>query len=154
MAMRTLRYLRLSAFEKRIAFQSFLALAVTYVGLRLFGFRLWKKVVTGLTPAPREQAHGGTLAAMCATIVRMHCAAERRLFFRPNCLDRALVLWWQLRRHGVAADLRLGARKEKGRFEAHAWVEFEGAPLCDPVSTRSDFIPFAGPAELMESHRR
>ncbi len=152
--MRTLRYLRLSAFEKRIAFQSFLALTVTYVGLRLVGFRLWRKVVTGLTPAARGRADVGTRTAMCGTIVRMHCAAERRLFFRPNCLDRALVLWWQLRRHGVAADLRLGARKEQRRFEAHAWVEVEGVPLCDPVNTRSGFVPFAGPAELMESHRR
>ena len=57
----------------------------------------------------------------------MEDAAARNLFFHTNCLEQSLVLWWLLRRRGIAADLRIGARKDSDRFEAHAWVEFDSA---------------------------
>ena len=41
------------------------------------------------------------------------------------------MLWWLLRRRGIAAELRIGARKEFERFEAHAWVEVDSAVLND-----------------------
>lgn len=51
--------------------------------------------------------------------------------YAGNCLSRSLTLLRLLRRHGVAADLRFGARTTDGKFEAHAWVVHEGRVLND-----------------------
>jgi hypothetical protein len=59
--------------------------------------------------------------------------------FHPTCLHRSLTLWWLLRRQGVASELRIGVRKEQGRFEAHAWVERAGVALNDRADIGQDF---------------
>ncbi len=53
-------------------------------------------------------------------------------------------LWWLLRRQGVASELRIGVRKEQGRFEAHAWVEREGVALNDGSDVNVRFAAFQG----------
>lgn len=110
-------------------------------------------MVAELTPSSGGVTDPEACAVLCDAVVRLHCAVERHLFFRASCLERALVLWWQLRRRGVAANLRIGARKEQDRFEAHAWVEVAGQPLLDADSTHTEFVPLHGPVELMENQR-
>jgi hypothetical protein len=147
------RYLRLTSFERRIVVQSFAGLVLTRAGLRVVGFGAWKRVAAALARVRR----GGNVRdtdSVSAALVKMHAAAERRLFFKPSCLEHALVLWWLLRRQGVAAELRVGGRKEQGRFEAHAWVEAGGAPVGDAGETHRQFAPFDGPVPLMESRLR
>src|SRR5579862_7012736 len=48
---------------------------------------------------------------------------------RAKCLEQSLVLFYLLRRKGIDVRLRLGAQPYP--FAAHAWVEFEGAPIND-----------------------
>jgi hypothetical protein len=64
---------------------------------------------------------------------------------RPTCLPRAVVLWWQLRRHGLDGEIRFGARTDQGRFEAHAWVEYQGEALGHPPHG-PEYLPFESPA--------
>lgn len=61
-------------------------------------------------------------------------AIDRASRYVPGatCLPRAIALTWMLRRRGVAAAVRLGARSRNGAFTAHAWVEFAGRVLNDP----------------------
>jgi len=47
---------------------------------------------------------------------------------QATCLRQSLVVWFLLRRRGLPAELRIGARKVEDRLEAHAWVESNG--LC------------------------
>jgi len=61
------------------------------------------------------------------------------------------VLWALLRRHGFAAELKIGARKEAGRFEAHAWVELDRVPLNDETSSNRQFVPFDGAITSLET---
>jgi hypothetical protein len=147
------RYLRFTSFERRIVIQSFAGLVLTRAGLRVVGFGVWKRVAAALARVRRD-GDGGNTDSVLAAVVKMHAAAERRLFFKPSCLEHALVLWWLLRRQGVAAELRVGGRKEQGRFEAHAWVEAGGAPVGDADETHRHFAPFDGPVPLMESRLR
>ena len=147
------RYLRLTSFERRIVVQSFAGLVLTRAGLGVFGFGIWKRVAAAQARA-RSGGDGRDTDSLSAAVVRMHASAERRLFFKPSCLEHALVLWWLLRRQGVAAELRVGGRKEQGRFEAHAWVEAGGAPVGDAGETHRQFAPFDGPVPLMESRLR
>lgn len=50
------------------------------------------------------------------------------------CLQRSFVTTYLLRRHGVAADMVLGAQKIP--FKAHAWVEVDGYPVNERSNTQ------------------
>jgi hypothetical protein len=147
------RFQRLSAFERGVVLEAAGGLLATWLGLRLIGFRRWERVLavfappanaTGLAPAPAEQE-------FALRIARMEAAAARNVLFRTNCLEQSLVLWWLLRRRGIVADLRIGARKDSGRFEAHAWVEYGAQVLNDASAEHRHFVPFEKPILSMEA---
>ena len=61
----------------------------------------------------------------------------------PKCLTRSMVAWFLLRRRGFDAVLRLGVPLETGgAFEAHAWVELDGAVVWEPTAVQERFGPF------------
>jgi hypothetical protein len=66
--------------------------------------------------------------------------------YRGNCLSQSIALMWLLRRRGLAARLRLGARRREGALEAHAWVEHGGVVLNDRPDVTRLFAPF-GPVQ-------
>ena len=150
-------FLRLSGFERGVAIEALAGLAATWVGLRLAGFRHWKNALEWLAPrATRSEARAtnASLAECAQVIARMQAAAARNLFFTTNCLEQSLVLWWLLRLRGIASELRVGARKDSGRFEAHSWVEFDGKVLNDAGEVHLHFVPFEGPIISMETQTR
>jgi hypothetical protein len=79
----------------------------------------------------------------CAEMtVRMVHAAARHSVFRPSCLEESLVLWYLLGRQGIASQLRIGIRKEDGKFGAHAWVERNGEALNQPDAHHRHYAAF------------
>lgn len=73
---------------------------------------------------------------------RMVNAAIRHLWRASTCLEKSLALWWLLGRQGITCELRIGARKLGGKFEAHAWVEREGAALSEPQDEHRHYAAF------------
>lgn len=144
---------RLSSFQRGVALEAAAALSVSWVGLRLAGFRRWKSTLGWLAPgkSPVASVQDVELLDSARTIAKMEEAAARHLFFKPNCLEQSLVLWWLLRARGLSAELRMGARKEAGRFEAHAWVEFAGTALSGANDGHLHFVPFDGPLVSVET---
>ena len=141
------RFWRLTRFERGIVVKASLALPVTRVGLRLAGFRRWRVTLASLTPAGGEDSFPRSSKLESARLIaRMETIAARNLFFEPTCLERSIVLWWLLRSRGIPVELRVGARKQAERFEAHAWVEFEGTVLGDDAGVHDHFVPFDCPA--------
>lgn len=144
---------RLSRRSRGIAFEAAAALVVTWAGLRLIGFRRWKALLVRLTPhssqltAPLEPAQ----IATAHDIACIQQAASRHLIFHASCLEQSLVLWWLLGKRGIPAELRIGARKEAGRFEAHAWVELGSLVLNDSGEAHLHFAPFDGSIISMET---
>jgi transglutaminase superfamily protein len=133
---------RLTAYERRISLEAAMGLMSTWVGLRLAGFRRWKSALEWTVPHNLEVATANLSPNEVGNIVRMEAAAARNLFFSTNCLEQSLVLWWLLRRRGIAADLRIGARKAANRFEAHAWVECSGTVWNSGGEDHLHFVPF------------
>ncbi|NJM19865.1 MAG: lasso peptide biosynthesis B2 protein [Richelia sp. SM1_7_0] len=43
-----------------------------------------------------------------------------------TCLRKSLALWFLLSRQGIATELQIGTRLDRGEFQAHAWVEYQG----------------------------
>lgn len=68
--------------------------------------------------------------------------AARLVRIPANCLTRSLLLGWLLRRRGVASQLRIGVKKDKGSLAAHAWVEYEGIPINDQPDVGEQFAAF------------
>lgn len=147
------RFRRLNASERSIAIEAAFGLLATWFGLRLIGFRRWERVLAVFAPSANASALAPDASEResALLIARLEAAAARNVLFQPNCLEQSLVLWWLLRRRGIAAEVRIGARKNSDRFEAHAWVEFDSQVLNDASAEHRHFIPFEKPILSMEA---
>ncbi len=68
-------------------------------------------------------------------------AAEHGLF-RPVCLVRAIALHRMLEARGInGSRICIGVRYERGRFSAHAWVEYGDRVLGDHAGYVGAFAP-------------
>jgi hypothetical protein len=149
------RFRTLPRAERVFFLQAWILLLLTDAALPLVGFRRWKRLLERLVspPAALPERSGRELAeAECAA--RMTLAAERHGFVRPSCLERSIVLWWLLRRRGLAAGLHIGARKQEGQLEAHAWVECMGVVLNDTDEVHLHYARFDAPIAATEAEPR
>lgn len=109
------------------------------LGLRTSGLERAERWARGLAP-PLPAAGEIDLARM----VRWVDVAARHHWLQITCLRRAVVLAAFLERWGLAAELRLGVRREGEGIEAHAWVELDGEAVgetLDPHCTFSPLLP-------------
>ena len=126
------KFQRLPWPERWMLIQALIMLPLTALAIQWCGFRrlhaalaflAYKHHVPG---RPHEQTSPYAYA-----IARMVRAAAWHGPYRANCLQQSLAIWWLLHRQGLASDLRFGVRKEAGRIEVHAWVEYLGRVLND-----------------------
>src|ERR1700735_3515492 len=142
------RFWRLDGRSRGVALEVAAGLAVTRVGLRVAGLRNWQRALGRLASAtssdtPPEGLDESSRIALVRTIARLEESAARHVIFHPTCLERSLTLWCLLRRRGIPAELCVGARKEAGIFEAHAWVECEGVAINGTSESEITFERFA-----------
>ena len=52
-------------------------------------------------------------------------------------------MWSLLAKKRISSELRVGVRKSDEKFEAHAWVEFNGDPLNEGETPHKHFAAFA-----------
>jgi hypothetical protein len=114
------------------------------LALRLIGFRRWSGFLERRLVTVNAAANSPQLVE-ARTITRLLSAAANHLFVRTNCLEQATALCHVLRRRGIPAELRFGARKDRVGLEAHAWVEHRGIPLNEDGGEHLHFLPFEKP---------
>ena len=133
------KFARLSPHERPLLLTSVVLLPVMAAALRVAGFaRIHRWLANPFVQRrTRRDAEPHALAALVN-------AASNNLPIRCSCLTRSLLLDWMLRRRGVDSELRFGVRLIDGRLQAHAWVEFNGAPLNDSADVAERFAPFDG----------
>ncbi len=108
--------------------------------LRLVGVRRTQRILGSLSiPTNRKP---GTSIDIPRHLARLTDIASRHGIIEANCLQRSLALWFLLRRRRIDCRLRLGARKQDGTFEAHAWVELDGIVINDNETVIDYFSPF------------
>jgi hypothetical protein len=136
------RFFALPPAERYLLLQSAALLPLMALGLRLYGFQRW---FARLNHSAHLQSsalspHSSVLIAKrTAALVRL---TTRYTPFHATCLHRSLTLWWLLRRQGIPGDLRIGVRRQDGRFEAHAWVEYQSTVLNDTPDVNQRFAAF------------
>ena len=126
--------------------------------MRVLGFRRWKNALSRFVPtlpavsipSNTSPLNAGDLLSQARATSRWYTVAARHLFIRTNCLEQSTALWFVLRRRGIAAKIRFGARKQAERLEAHAWVECMNVALDEDQGVHVHFRPFEGVA-VMES---
>ena len=122
-------------------------LPVISISLKMRGFRATQRLLLRSLPAARQTSEensihiAGDLKRPELTS-RMVNAAIRYVWRASTCLEKSLALWWLLGRQGIASQLRIGARKFEGKFEAHAWVECGGAALSELQQEHRHYAAF------------
>ncbi|MGA9381235.1 MAG: lasso peptide biosynthesis B2 protein [Phormidium sp.] len=129
--------------ELMLLMQALLLLPLVAFGIKCFGFRGFYGAIANLTPWKyRVQGREGIKQARA--IAKIIEIASRYGLYKPNCLQKSLLLWWLLRRGSIESELRIGVRKKGEFLEAHAWVEYQGCVLNDRSDVDQRFAPFAG----------
>ena len=112
------------------------ALVATQVMVRRRPIGSLATPAAGVKPAdPSRMSEARRLAL---AIVR----AARFGVFRPQCLVRSVALSRMLDARGIDGGVvRVGVRRNKGEFLAHAWVELAGETLGDADEHVGSFVP-------------
>lgn len=134
------RYRALDPGSQRIFWSAVILLSMTRASLRLRGYnRTFAWLQKRLDPEARLASGSGELVQQTSRMVR---AARRYSLAKFTCLEESLTLWYLLRKQGIATQLRIGVRKMEGKFEAHAWVEYEGAALDQSGEVHQHYAAF------------
>jgi len=145
------RFWALPREERILVLRAALCLTLVVAGLRLLGFRRCHGLIQNFSLRRRKTALGLPESPEgMERILRAARLAERNAPFESNCLERSLALWWVLRLSGLRTDLHMGGRKSGGRFEAHAWVEWDGQVLNDEASVHKHYARFDAPVAVAE----
>jgi hypothetical protein len=141
------RFRRFSALERpaqSLFLRAMVLLPVVAVSLRWRGFRATQAALQRFVSNSNTKNKSSNADERARLTAHMVYAAERHGLFRPTCLALSLTLWWLLERQGIESHLRVGIRKEDGKFEAHAWVERDGAALNEPEQQHHHYAAFDG----------
>lgn len=117
-------------------------LPLVSLSLRWRGFLSTQAVLQRFLPSTNPEKDTAFEKQRAALTAQMVYSADRHGIVHPSCLAKSLTLRWLLQRQGITAHLRIGIRKEKGKFEAHAWVESGGAVLNEPEEHHRHYAAF------------
>lgn len=121
---------------------SLLALLLLKTALAVAGFgRTWRWMQRNAERHPLMRESDDAFVAQAEYTVAMAAALYPG---RAACLERSMLLYWYLRRAGVAVRFRVGAQLYP--FLAHAWVEYQGRPINDVPEHVQLFQPMEGTA--------
>ena len=117
-------------------------LPLVALSLRWRGFRATQAALERFLPKANPEPDAALANKDAAVTAHMVNAADRHGLVHPSCLAKSLTLWWLLGRQGILSRLRIGIRKEKEKFEAHAWVECDGVALNEPDEHHHHYAAF------------
>lgn len=122
-------------------------------GLR---FRKYHEVLTGLEKTTQILARRAPRESLAPDrIVELVDMSSKAVTWRPNCLQRSVMLWWALLAAGWESEIRFGARQrtDGSGFDFHAWVERSGEVINDNPSIDAVFTPLSSATDLPSEAR-
>lgn len=108
-------------------------------------FARWRRLLERPEPSPSVEARPGACQRRQAVSpLQVAWAVGVAADYLPGqykCLPRAYAAHVLLARHGHRSEVRVGvARDERGKVEAHAWVDCEGATVVGQVENMQRFV--------------
>ncbi|KAB8320249.1 lasso peptide biosynthesis B2 protein [Tolypothrix campylonemoides VB511288] len=141
--MRRLRsFFKLNRGERHLLIITFILLAAIRLGLWLLPFRNLLKFLQKIRKPNFLLAAEDKSQISASKIVWAVNAASPYMPGGVKCLARALTTQVLMSYHGHTPELRIGvAKKEGGKLEAHAWIEYQGRVAIGNLPDLSRFIP-------------
>jgi transglutaminase superfamily protein len=139
------RLRRFSALERpaqKFFLRAIVLLPLVALSLRWRGFRATQAALQRFLSNANLEPDAALVSKVAVATANMVDAADRHGLVHPSCLAKSLTLWWLLARQGIPSQLRIGIRKQKEKFEAHAWVERDGAALNEPDEHHHHYAAF------------
>lgn len=114
---------------------AWLTLVFTSVLLKVGGFPRFHRFMRAFPIAPWVTATPLTQARVCAAVLRATAYYSRH----ARCLQRSAAVTLLLRLRGIPVEMVIGAQKVP--FQAHAWVELDGAVVNDrPIVQKNHMV--------------
>lgn len=109
--------------------------------LRLMGLKRTEKIL--LHFSKKAEAPASSLeAVLLDRYITIFNYIKQFSAIKGRCLSQSLALRFLLGRQGIVCELKIGVRRNKGAFEAHAWLEWNGELVNDHPSNISSYLPF------------
>lgn len=128
-----MRWAALSGRDKRRLLALTALLPAIDLALRTIGLRGTQRLLglgTRLQTAATKRPTTDPVVEDAQQLAQLASIAGRHGLYANTCLRQALAVQWWLRRRGLPARLRIGARRTGDGLDAHAWVELAGVPLA------------------------
>jgi len=129
--------------ERALLATAWIWLLVADLALRLLPLSGVRRLLAPAAPPRRSAGEAGDTVPV-VRLARLIELAARHHLYPMTYLRWALVLERWLGQRGLAADLRIGVRREGSRLHAHAWVEHGGGPVAEPREAIGAFVPLLG----------
>lgn len=137
------RWRRLGAREQRLFLEALAALSRARLTLWLRPFSVtWRD----LTDPTAKSSSTVDADPVDPALVTRAVQRASRVILASRCLPQALATYSMLARRGIRADVRFGVAKDGHRgFEAHAWVELDGAVVIGQLHDLHRYEPLPRP---------
>ena len=131
-------------------------LPVIFISLKMRGFGATQESLLRSFPIAPQASQQDSIHVVddrkrAELTSRMVNAAIGHIWRASTCLEKSLALWWLLGRQGIACEVRIGARKQGGKFEAHAWLERDGVAVNEPQQEHRHYAAFDAAFPLQSS---
>jgi hypothetical protein len=126
--------------------QAFCLLAVIRIGLRVSTLSTVRSVLKRLARGPAH-LRAGPVPQDSAVVARVVGAVQTAGRWVPEatCLAQALAAQTLLARHGYPSHLHIGVgRDERGKFVAHAWLEWQIVVIIGGSEVNSRYAVMPG----------
>ena len=137
------RWRRLGPQEQHLFLEALAALVSARLTLLVRPFSVtWRALMERKAPSPAEAS-----AAVEPALVTRAVRRASRVIPGSRCLPQALATHTMLARRGIASDVRFGVARDGQRgFEAHAWVELDGAVVIGKLRDLHRYEPLPRPS--------
>jgi hypothetical protein len=128
--------------ERLFVVKSFLLLQVARLAVRWYGYqKVYRWIESHSAPSNLQDLPSSRRLYQATHLGLLVNIANRRFrIWQVDCLPESLAVWGLLRRKGLDARLRLGMRKQDGRYDGHAWVEYAGQVVSGDPNQPGEYI--------------
>ncbi len=116
--------------EKMLLLKFIFLLPPVAFAIRCFGYLRTRDLLSRFVSRNRLHQADATELAQAQRKAELLSVAGRHGWIAATCLRQSVLLEFLLQREGLAAEIKIGVRKQDDLFDAHAWVELNGIPLA------------------------